>query len=109
MPATSPHPAAASPAPADWRQQAACGPTTAHLFFVPDGGETYQQRAAREAAALALCQACPVRVPCRAWLAATGDRWAIGGGTTPEQRGYCASDGTRLPTPTRHRWTVGAA
>jgi hypothetical protein len=67
---------------------------------VPDDGETRVAKVARVAKAQALCAACPVRQPCRAWILASGDRWAIAGGTTPEQRGYWAVDGHRLRAAT---------
>jgi len=110
VPATYSYPASARLAADSWQQQAACGPETADLFYAPDGGETYQAKAARVAAAQALCASCPVRQPCRAWMVATRDAWAIGGGTTPEQRGYSSTSGTRLHAPAgAGRWTAGAA
>jgi len=95
------HPASARPPVDDWRQQSACGPDTAHLFHVPDGGESCTDRVRREAAALALCDACPVSDACLRWALAAGDAWAIAGGTTPEQRGYSSGCGTRLHAPVR--------
>ncbi len=95
------HPSSAGVPVDDWRERSACGPGTAHLFHVPDGGETYSDRARREAAALALCDACPVSDACLRWALATGDAWAIAGATTPEQRGYSSGCGTRLHAPVR--------
>jgi WhiB family redox-sensing transcriptional regulator len=113
-PHPQPHPSAWVAAGWAWRLRAACDPTTAHLFYVPDDGETRAAKIARVAKAQALCAACPVRTPCRDWALASGDRWAIAGGTTPEQRGYWAVDGhplrtaTAKPTP-KARPATGAA
>jgi len=85
----------------DWRQHSACSPATAQLFHVPDGGESCTDRVRREAAALTLCDACPVSDACLLWVLTTGDAWAIAGGTTPEQRGYSSGCGTRLHAPVR--------
>jgi WhiB family redox-sensing transcriptional regulator len=98
-PHLQPHPSASVATGWAWRLRAACDPTTAHLFYVPEDGETRAAKVARVAKAQALCAACPVRKPCRDWVVASGDRWAIAGGT-PEQRGYWAVDGHRLRAPT---------
>jgi WhiB family redox-sensing transcriptional regulator len=78
-----------------WQQQAACRDTDPELFFAPDRPERKQAKADRIAAALAICSRCPVRRPCLADAVAARDRFAIRGGTTPEDRGYWSTDGTR--------------
>lgn len=96
------------PAPGDWRQRAACGPDTAHLFHSPAGREPPKVRQARVHAALALCARCPVQIPCRIFAQASRDGFAILGATTPEQRGYSPATGHRLAAA-RPRSGKGAA
>jgi WhiB family transcriptional regulator, redox-sensing transcriptional regulator len=60
---------------------AACGEQDLELFY-PDPGDPETEQAAK-----ALCASCPVREPCLEMALQTGDRHAILGGTTPEERG----------------------
>jgi WhiB family transcriptional regulator, redox-sensing transcriptional regulator len=78
-----------------WQQRAACRNTDPNLFFTPDGPEPTLAKGNRIAAALAICAGCPVRKACLADAVAADDRFAIRGGTTPEDRGYWSTDGTR--------------
>lgn len=70
--------------PRPWQADAACGPATAHLFF-PTETETLEERAVREADALAICRRCPVRVPCAQDALAQRSQHAVRGGCTPDQ------------------------
>lgn len=70
----------------DWRSNAACRGMTVELFFKPADGETSEQRRAREAAAKAICEACPVRIECLDHALATDERYGIWGGTTAADR-----------------------
>jgi WhiB family redox-sensing transcriptional regulator len=78
-----------------WQQQAACRKNDPNLFFAPDGPEANLAKGNRIAAALAICAGCPVRKACLADAVAADDRFAIRGGTTPEDRGYWSADGSR--------------
>ncbi len=64
---------------------AACGGTTAELFFGPEG-ETPQQREIREAKAVAVCAACPVRAQCLDYALRNSMRDGIWGGLNREER-----------------------
>jgi WhiB family transcriptional regulator, redox-sensing transcriptional regulator len=61
-------------------QGAACGPDDLELFYPEPDDQAAEQ------AAKALCASCPVRQPCLDMALATGDQYAILGGTTPAER-----------------------
>jgi WhiB family redox-sensing transcriptional regulator len=69
-------------APADdgscWATYAACKDG--------EGMNFYPQNKREEAAALALCNACPVRQECLDHALATNERFGVWGGTTEKQR-----------------------
>lgn len=73
------------PRTADWRDQAACKDTPTEVFFTVE----------RTAEALAVCQGCPVRVPC---AAAGRHEVGIWGGRIPSSRGH-HKPGTPVGTP----------
>jgi|GEM_PF-1370545 len=67
-----------------WRSDAACLDVDPDLFFEPAGGESAADKEARVDEAKAACAACPVLDQCLA--DAAGDRYAIRGGMTPDER-----------------------
>lgn len=73
-----------------WVDAAACRTADPALFHAPDADmpEAEADRWARENAALAVCETCPVRVACLAHAEAVRDAWAVRGGTTPAMRGW---------------------
>jgi len=73
------------PCPPDnaWVSKATCRGST-HLFFAPNR-ERPGRRARREAAARALCNACPVRLPCRDWARANRE-YGFWGGESEDER-----------------------
>jgi WhiB family transcriptional regulator, redox-sensing transcriptional regulator len=62
-------------------RDAACGDQDLELFY-PDPGDTETEHAAKQ-----ICAGCPVKQPCLEMALATGDQYAILGGTTPTERG----------------------
>lgn len=68
-----------------WQDHAACLSADPGLFFGPDG-EHYVQKAPREARAIAVCTACPVRTECLAYAVAEGLKHGVYGGMSEEQR-----------------------
>jgi WhiB family redox-sensing transcriptional regulator len=61
-------------------QGAACGPEDLELFY-PEPDDQTAEHAAKQ-----VCATCPVREPCLDMALATGDQYAILGGTTPAER-----------------------
>jgi WhiB family transcriptional regulator, redox-sensing transcriptional regulator len=61
-------------------QGAACGPDDLELFY-PEPDDQAAEQAAKQ-----LCASCPVQQPCLDMALATGDQYAILGGTTPAER-----------------------
>jgi WhiB family redox-sensing transcriptional regulator len=79
-----------------WAEHAMCRGAT-HLFFAPDR-ERPGRRGRREAAARALCGACPVLEPCRTW-ARENREYGFWGGESEEERaaaGYRPALSSRL-------------
>ncbi len=68
-----------------WQDRAACGGTTAELFFGQDG-ETAQEREIREARAAAVCARCPARAPCLDYALRNSMRHGIWGGLNRAER-----------------------
>lgn len=66
-----------------WVSKATCRGST-HLFFAPNR-ERPGRRARREAAARALCTACPVLLPCREWARANRE-YGFWGGESEDER-----------------------
>jgi WhiB family redox-sensing transcriptional regulator len=60
---------------------AACGEDDLELFY-PEPGDLETEQAAKK-----ICAGCPVREPCLEMALATGDKHAILGGTTAQERG----------------------
>lgn len=72
-----------------WQTFALCNglpPTEADLFFPLGDDWNARGGAERAAEAKAYCHRCPVMSECLAQAVRVGDRWAIAGGTTPEER-----------------------
>jgi len=67
-----------------WRLDAACQQGDVH--FSPPQPESSADRRAREQAARAMCEVCPVRSPCLAFALAGQERWGIWGGLTWAER-----------------------
>lgn len=67
----------------DWQDSAACI-GLGHLFY-PTGSDWLPHHA-RESAAKAVCDDCPVLTECRDWALTLADSWAILGGLRPDER-----------------------
>lgn len=61
-----------------WHDQAACRGMGTTLFFPSRGQIT--------STALRVCDRCPVRIECREWALANGERHGIWGGLSERQR-----------------------
>lgn len=59
-----------------------CAGADPDLFFPTKGGDT----ASRTAEAKAVCDACPVQIPCLDYALVNHERWGIWGGTTEPKR-----------------------
>lgn len=68
-----------------WQAQAACIDLSTDLFLGPVE-ERVVDRLRREAIALRICAACPVRDPCLTHALAVPEHHGVWGATTPEQR-----------------------
>ena len=68
-----------------WQLAAACRGADPALFF-PADSERGPHRAAREAAAKAVCRCCPVRPPCAAHALAAGESSGVWGGLVESDR-----------------------
>ncbi|GAA2760919.1 WhiB family transcriptional regulator [Actinopolymorpha rutila] len=68
-----------------WHEDAACADLPSQLFY---GHETENSadRAAREAAATAVCEQCPVRCQCEAHAVTMPEPYGVWGGTTEASR-----------------------
>ena len=69
----------------DWQLAAACRNADPDLFF-PLDSERGPRRAAREAAAKAICQRCSVRGRCAAHALAAGESHGVWGGLSEAER-----------------------
>jgi WhiB family redox-sensing transcriptional regulator len=69
----------------DWQRLGACRGQDSARFFHPDG-ERGASRGRREAAAKAVCGACPVRAQCAAHALATREPYGVWGGFTEAER-----------------------
>lgn len=63
-----------------WDEDAACREHPVGMWFP----EPYDYVSRRDATAI--CEACPVRLPCLALAVKNGERYGIWGGRTPKQR-----------------------
>jgi WhiB family redox-sensing transcriptional regulator len=68
-----------------WQTDAACRRADPDLFFHP-WGERDPSRSRRDAAAKAVCAACPVQLPCREVALATYEPYGVWGGLTEAER-----------------------
>ena len=68
-----------------WHEDAACAGESSLLFYGRDT-ETAVERHARERAALAVCERCPVRSPCREHATNLPEPYGVWGGTTEAHR-----------------------
>jgi WhiB family redox-sensing transcriptional regulator len=69
----------------DWQLRAACRNLGSEVFFHPDN-ERGQARAGRDAAAKAICAACPVIRECRAHALAVKEPYGVWGGLSEDDR-----------------------
>src|SRR5690348_3477137 len=69
----------------EWQQYAACTGLGTERFFHPDG-ERGQRRAAREAAAKAVCRGCPVLAACARHALRVREPYGVWGGMTESER-----------------------
>lgn len=69
----------------DWQLHGACRNVDSSLFFHPEG-ERGPARAAREAAAKAVCRRCPVISECLRHALATREPYGVWGGLSESER-----------------------
>ncbi len=69
----------------EWQQLAACTGLGTEKFFHPDG-ERGQRRAMRETRAKAVCETCPVKVPCAAHALRVKEPYGVWGGMSETDR-----------------------
>ena len=79
----------------DWQLQGSCRQVNPEVFFHPEG-ERGPARRDRDAAAVAICQACPVMVQCRAHALAVREPYGVWGGMTEDEREAAYTRGRRL-------------
>ena len=84
----------------DWQLHGACRGEDASVFFHPEG-ERGQARVRREAAAKAICAACPVIAECAAHALAVREPYGVWGGLSEDDREAIlsgrSSDAAALP------------
>jgi WhiB family redox-sensing transcriptional regulator len=68
-----------------WQLDGACRAADPDLFFHP-WGERDPRRSRREAAAKAVCAACPVRIQCAEVALATYEAYGVWGGLSEHER-----------------------
>lgn len=78
----------------EWQLRGACRGADSGLFFHPEG-ERGPARAAREAAAKAVCAGCPVVDPCRRHALATREPYGVWGGMSEAERDEAVGAGQR--------------
>ena len=69
----------------EWQMDGACRETDTNLFFHPEG-ERGPSRRGRDAAAQAICAACPVITECRNHALAVKEPYGVWGGLTEDDR-----------------------
>lgn len=79
-------PVLASTGSESWEDQASCREHDAELFFGPNRFEPKAERLQREAAAKAVCRACPVTRDCLTHADATGEVFGVWGGLSEAER-----------------------
>ena len=70
----------------EWREQAACLPYPALLFFGMDDNEAASERHLREEEAKEICTHCVVRAECLDYALTTREAYGIWGGLTELER-----------------------
>lgn len=79
-----------------WREEAACLPFPAILFFGQDDNEPPADRRAREDQAKLICETCGVRVECLEYAIAAKEQYGIWGGLTElERKAYQRAQGRK--------------
>jgi hypothetical protein len=78
------------PSGTPWRQFALCRDHDAELWF-PSATDS-------DAAAMAICQACPVRLDCLGWAIAYNERFGIWGGVSARGRQRMRAETRRAQT-----------
>lgn len=68
-----------------WHEHAACAGQSSSLFYGHET-ETAVERHARERAAIAVCERCPVRSACREHAMELPESYGVWGGTTEAHR-----------------------
>lgn len=69
----------------DWQLEGACRQADPDLFFHPEG-ERGPRKAARDAAAKAVCATCPVLAQCREHALRVREPYGVWGGLTEDER-----------------------
>jgi WhiB family redox-sensing transcriptional regulator len=80
-----------APPKTEWREQAACLPFPALLFFGMDDNESPLERRAREDEAKSICQTCCVRGECLDFALSAREPYGIWGGLTELERKAAAN------------------
>ncbi|MER5435532.1 WhiB family transcriptional regulator [Streptomyces sp. NPDC002588] len=90
---------------AGWWQAACCRGADTETFFPLPGDQATVQRA------LAICESCPVRIPCRRYALGSRERHGIWGGLTEETRELLIRMGPplTLDVPERNGASMAAA
>lgn len=70
----------------EWQVHGLCRDTDSSVFFAPTQFEHKPEREAREAKAKAICERCPVRLPCLEWALATQEPFGVWGGYSEHER-----------------------
>ncbi len=83
----------------EWQLRGACRGADSSLFFHPEG-ERGPARAAREAAAKAVCMRCPVVVPCQRHALASREPYGVWGGMSESEREAALAGRGRPAAPT---------
>lgn len=79
-----------------WRENAACLPFPAILFFGQDENEPPAERRAREDQAKVICETCGVRMECLEYAVAAKEQYGIWGGLTElERKAYQRAQGRK--------------
>ncbi len=81
----------------EWQLRGACRSHDPEMFFHPEK-ERGAARAAREAAAKAICAQCPVLATCREHAAAARERYGVWGGLSEAEREDQLRDSSSLAT-----------
>ncbi|HYZ09578.1 MAG TPA: WhiB family transcriptional regulator [Pseudonocardiaceae bacterium] len=69
----------------EWQLEGACQGLNSSMFFHPDG-ERGSARSRRAGRAKAICERCPVLVPCRRHALSAREPYGVWGGLTEEER-----------------------